>query len=91
MVDVYDTVLRAIGRQADTDNLSLDNVNVKINPRNKKILATCEQTSCPNIYAIGDVMEVRDFFSAFNFLLDYFSHVSCVFNHSFQRTHSLLF
>ena len=52
MVDVYDTVLCAIGRQADTDNLSLDNVNV-----------------CPNIYAIGDVMEVSSFFSCHSFFV----------------------
>lgn len=56
-IDVYDTVMCAIGRQADTDNLGLENVAVKINPKNKKIVTSFEQTSCPNIYAIGDVME----------------------------------
>jgi len=56
-VDVYDTVLCAIGRQADTDTLGLDTINVQTNPKNKKIITLLEQTSCPNVYAIGDVME----------------------------------
>lgn len=55
--DVYDTVLGAIGRHADTDKLGLENVGVETNPKNKKILAQQEQTSTPNIYAVGDVME----------------------------------
>ena len=56
--DVYDTVLGAIGRHADTDKLGLDKVGVETNPKNKKILAQQEQTSTPNIYCVGDVMEV---------------------------------
>jgi len=55
--DTFDTVLGAIGRHADTDKLGLENVGVKINPKNKKILAEYEQTETPNIYAVGDVME----------------------------------
>uniref|UniRef100_A0A7S2HE74 thioredoxin-disulfide reductase (NADPH) n=1 Tax=Helicotheca tamesis TaxID=374047 RepID=A0A7S2HE74_9STRA len=56
-VDVYDTVLVAIGRTADTEKLGLDSVDISTNPRNLKISTKLEQTSCPNIYAIGDVME----------------------------------
>eukprot|EP00521_Asterionellopsis_glacialis_P008202 CAMPEP_0195285368 /NCGR_PEP_ID=MMETSP0707-20130614/3220_1 /TAXON_ID=33640 /ORGANISM="Asterionellopsis glacialis, Strain CCMP134" /LENGTH=618 /DNA_ID=CAMNT_0040344849 /DNA_START=42 /DNA_END=1898 /DNA_ORIENTATION=+ len=56
-VDVFDTVLVAIGRQADTDKLGLENVGIEVNPKNKKIYTKLEQTSCPNIYAVGDVME----------------------------------
>ena len=56
--DVYDTVLGAIGRLADTDKLGLENVGVETNPKNRKIIANYEQSSCPNIYAIGDVMQV---------------------------------
>lgn len=56
-MDEYDTVMTAIGREADTDSLGLENVGVKTNPKNKKIICNYEQTSCPNIYAIGDVME----------------------------------
>lgn len=56
--DVYDTVLVAIGRHADTAKLGLDNVGIQTNPTNKKIPAKFEQTVTPNIYAVGDVMEV---------------------------------
>lgn len=56
--DTYDTVLGAIGRHADTDKLGLDAVGIKTNPSNKKISTKFEQTTTPNIYAIGDVMEV---------------------------------
>jgi thioredoxin/glutathione reductase (selenoprotein) len=55
--DVYDTVLVAIGRSADTVKLGLDNVGIKTNPRNGKIATKFEQTETSNIYAIGDVME----------------------------------
>ncbi len=55
--DVYDTVLVAIGRSADTEKLGLENVGIKVNERNGKIPTTHEQTTTPNIYAIGDVME----------------------------------
>jgi len=57
--DIYDTVLGAIGRYADTDKLGLGNVGIQTNPNNKKILTNFEQTEVPNIYAVGDVMEVR--------------------------------
>mmetsp|Transcript_10481 Transcript_10481/g.19170 ORF Transcript_10481/g.19170 Transcript_10481/m.19170 type:complete len:629 (+) Transcript_10481:111-1997(+) len=56
-VDTYDTVLGAVGRTADTAKLGLENVNVETNPKNRKIKAKFEQSTCPNIYAIGDVME----------------------------------
>jgi len=55
--DVYDTVLVAIGRSADTEKLGLENVGIKTNERNGKIPTVHEQTECPNIYALGDVME----------------------------------
>lgn len=55
--DVYDTVLAAMGRRADTDKLGLDSLGVKINPANGKIIASNEQTSVPHIYAIGDVVD----------------------------------
>jgi len=56
--DTYDTVLAAVGRLADTEKLGLDKVGVKTNPKNRKIIADYEQSSCPNIYAIGDVLDV---------------------------------
>jgi thioredoxin/glutathione reductase (selenoprotein) len=55
--EIYDTVLGAIGRNADTDKLGLKNVGVETNPKNKKIHAKLEQSNVPNIYAVGDVME----------------------------------
>jgi len=55
--DIYDTVLGAIGRLADTDKLGLEAVGIKTNPSNKKIPTKFEQTNIPNIYAVGDVME----------------------------------
>jgi thioredoxin reductase (NADPH) len=55
--DVYDTVLGAVGRTADTAALGLETVNVQTNPTNQKIVAKYEQSTCPNIYAVGDVME----------------------------------
>ena len=55
--EVYDTVLVAIGRSADTGKLGLENVGIVTNQSNGKIPTTFEQTASPNIYAIGDVME----------------------------------
>lgn len=55
--DVYDTVLGAIGRIADTANLGLENVGIETTARWKEIPTKFEQTSVPNIYAIGDCME----------------------------------
>jgi len=55
--DEYDTVLAAIGRSGDTSKLGLENVGIAVNPKNSKISAKFEQTSVPNIYVIGDVMD----------------------------------
>nr|XP_042909659.1 thioredoxin reductase 2, mitochondrial isoform X2 [Parasteatoda tepidariorum] len=55
--DVFDTVLVAIGRQAVTKYLGLDKVGVEVNPESFKIISSNEQTSVPNIFAIGDVLQ----------------------------------
>jgi len=55
--DEYDTVLSAVGRHADTDKLGLENMSIETNSKNKKIIGKFEQSSCPNIYAVGDVLE----------------------------------
>ena len=55
--DIYDTVLVAIGRSADTDSLGLKEIGIETNINNKKIIAKYEQSTCPNVYAVGDVME----------------------------------
>lgn len=57
--DVYDTVLFAIGRQALTEQLKLDNAGVKVVPETLKIDAVNEQTNVENIYAVGDVLHKR--------------------------------
>lgn len=62
--DTFDTVLSAVGRKADTDKLGLENVGVKVNPQNLRIIGKNEQTDCPNIYAVGDVLDVSIFSSA---------------------------
>jgi len=51
--DVYDTVLAAVGRYADTKNLNLDAAGVKA-WKNGKVIVEQEQTSAQHIYAIGD-------------------------------------
>jgi thioredoxin reductase (NADPH) len=53
----FDTVLAAIGRMGDTEKLGLENVGISVNPNNSKISAKLEQSSVPNIYVIGDVMD----------------------------------
>eukprot|EP00070_Physeter_catodon_P039429 XP_028346323.1 thioredoxin reductase 1, cytoplasmic isoform X2 [Physeter catodon] len=51
-------VLLAIGRDACTREIGLENVGVKLNEQTGKIPVTDEeQTSVPYIYAIGDVLE----------------------------------
>lgn len=71
--EVYDTVLGAIGRYADTDKLGLENVGVKTNPKNKKIFTKFEQTEVPHIYAVGDVMEVSVKEGTIEELCDFFA------------------
>jgi len=61
-VSEFDTVLGAIGRTADTEKLGLETVGVEVNPKNGKIIGKFEQSSCPNIYAVGDVLEVSFLF-----------------------------
>merc|ERR1712181_77009 len=56
-VEEYDTVLLAIGRSACTPGLGLESVGVETNPKNGKIITKGDQTSCPNVYAIGDVVD----------------------------------
>jgi thioredoxin/glutathione reductase (selenoprotein) len=55
--DVYDTVVAAVGRTADTAGLGLATVGVEASPRNGKLETTLEQTNVPNVYAIGDVLQ----------------------------------
>lgn len=52
----YNTVLMAIGRNAVTDNLGLNIVNVNRSKALKVIGRREQSESCPYIYAIGDVL-----------------------------------
>lgn len=52
--DIYDTVLFAIGRSADTQGLNLQEVGVKTAPNGKIIAGDDDTTSVPNIFSIGD-------------------------------------
>lgn len=56
--EVYDTVVAAIGRYADTSKLGCEAAKIET-AKNGKIICEGknEQTSVPNIYAIGDVVE----------------------------------
>jgi len=52
-----DTLLVCIGRRPYTNNLGLENVGIEINQRGQVPTDEKFQTSCPNIYAIGDVID----------------------------------
>lgn len=57
--DVFDTVLFAIGRSADTKNLGLEEVGVKTAESGKILAGDDDKTSVDDIYAIGDVCQGR--------------------------------
>ena len=60
--DEFDTVLCAVGRNADSAALGVDAVGIRCNVKNGKILCDdSEQTSAPNVYAIGDVVQGEPF------------------------------
>ena len=59
MEDIFDTVLFAIGRSADTKGLNLEKVGVKIAKNGKIVCNDDDTTSAKDIYAIGDVVEGR--------------------------------
>jgi pyruvate/2-oxoglutarate dehydrogenase complex dihydrolipoamide dehydrogenase (E3) component len=56
---VFDTVLYAIGRYADTKKLNLEQVGVKLNKDGKIICNEDDSTSIDNIFALGDVVYGR--------------------------------
>ncbi|CAI5981728.1 unnamed protein product, partial [Closterium sp. NIES-64] len=55
----FDTVVIAVGRDAQTQQLNLAAAGVDVNPLTGKIIAPDEQTSAAHIYAIGDVLDTR--------------------------------
>ncbi|GLE01710.1 hypothetical protein PINS_up010544 [Pythium insidiosum] len=56
----FDTVLNATGRDPDVSKLNLDKVGVQLNPKTGRILVNQEQTTTPNIFAIGDVIDAPE-------------------------------
>lgn len=54
LTEIYDTVMFATGRDADTSCLQLENAGVKT-AKNGKFDTVQEQTNVPHIFAIGDV------------------------------------
>jgi len=56
--DEFNTVVFAIGRDACTQNIGLDEIGVALNPKNGKIVHDeAEKTNLPNVFAIGDVLD----------------------------------
>lgn len=55
-VIVSDCVLFSAGRMSATDDLGLENVGILADGRGKLSVNADMQTSCPNIYAAGDVI-----------------------------------
>ncbi|MFM9957508.1 MAG: Si-specific NAD(P)(+) transhydrogenase [Phycisphaerales bacterium] len=51
-----ETLLYAAGRQAASDGLNLDSIEVKPDARGKITVNGHYQTSCPSVYAAGDVI-----------------------------------
>ncbi|EGZ27344.1 hypothetical protein PHYSODRAFT_348901 [Phytophthora sojae] len=58
--EAFDTVLNATGRDPDVAKLGLDKARVKLNEKTGRIWVKNEQTSTPNIYAIGDVIDAPE-------------------------------
>ncbi|KAL3657303.1 hypothetical protein V7S43_017811 [Phytophthora oleae] len=58
--EAFDTVLNATGRDPDVAKLNLDKAGVKLNEKTGRIWVENEQTSTPNIYAIGDVIDAPE-------------------------------
>ncbi|KAI9921040.1 hypothetical protein PsorP6_001869 [Peronosclerospora sorghi] len=58
--EIFDTVLNATGRDPDVSKLCLDKAGVKLNEMTGRIWVRNEQTSTPNVYAIGDVIDVPE-------------------------------
>jgi dihydrolipoamide dehydrogenase len=52
-----DKVLVAVGRMPNTDNLGLENAGIKLDQRGRIEVSKDFATSCPNVFAIGDVIQ----------------------------------
>ncbi|XP_059153784.1 thioredoxin reductase 1, cytoplasmic-like isoform X2 [Physella acuta] len=60
IVEEYNTILLAIGRDPCTTGIGLENVGVNLNPNNGRVLVdSAEKTNVSNVYAIGDIGDGR--------------------------------
>lgn len=59
IVEEFNTVLFAVGREPCTHSLGLAEAGVRVNPKTGKLPTVNEQTNVPHIYAVGDVLEGR--------------------------------
>ncbi|KAK7102055.1 thioredoxin reductase 1, cytoplasmic-like isoform X2 [Littorina saxatilis] len=60
VVEEYNTILLAVGRDPCTSNIGLDKVGVDLNPKTGRVLCNDQdQSSTAHIYAIGDIVETR--------------------------------
>ena len=57
--DIFDEVLFATGRNADTKGLNLESVGVKVAKNGKIIAYDDDTTDAKNVFAIGDCVEGR--------------------------------
>lgn len=58
VVEEYNTVMMAVGRDPCTSELHLENVGVKVNPKTGYVICgDDESTTCPYVYAVGDIVE----------------------------------
>jgi len=58
--DTFNSVIFAVGRQADTEKLGVGGIGVHLNSKNRKcIVDEGEVTNIPHIFAIGDIIDGR--------------------------------
>lgn len=57
--DEFDTVLFAVGRDAETKKIGLDNAGVVVDAESGKLAVVNERTNVPHIYALGDILKDR--------------------------------
>ncbi len=55
VLPAVDTLIWAIGREANTAGLGLDTVSVQVDPEGHVLVDEYQNTSAPSVYAIGDV------------------------------------
>ena len=55
LVEVFDKVLVAVGRKANTENLGLENTSIELGKFGEVIVDDYLKTNAPNIWAAGDV------------------------------------